>query len=633
MTVSTTTITGSVVLADDEAAQRYSLIFKLSGFDTDSVAESVVGPEERIVDIAEDGTFTIGLWSNADGVRDTVYSVSLLVRNVSNPRRVELGNIYVPTTGGPLDLYSLLAIDPPAGADVDDYIVYLASSVTAASGSASDAAASATEAGAARDEAVVSETNAAASAAAATAAVDDYANHNIDEFDDLPLVTASDVAVGGVVVARKSKEVFVRADDAANDYNLDYSGGVGVKWYAMQSTKRALNCLGIGQSNWRGVTTTTGGDLSIPGGALVWDNNIVAASITDGTQFQPMRIGDYPTNVFDGTDYKVVMPQAVIRELQKRTDYQIYMTSVAKGGHGIEAFIPDALRTANGWSLLSGDTDLSTHLFSNAAAALAAVERGSGFFDVVFIHQGERNMSEGDSISDYRQKLFVLINEMITQGLIHGTKTKIVFGGISDVNSRYPDHKAAITNMLNRSLRQVRYADSRALPLLGDNIHFDANGVDGMAVRMVDAMQSVGFEHMGSDDNGTIAIEVADAETGGNVASATVATTSRWQRSGRTITAFLEVTGIDTTGLTAGNDLWIRGLPFPAWANQPAEGSARVANMATGGGYITAFLGADKSGLRLARSVNSAGGYYLKVSDLTSGSAAFRIGITYVTDT
>ena len=533
----------------------------------------------------------------------------------------------------------------------------LYASATAANVSADAAAASELAAGLSEVNAGASETASAASAAAsdasavasavsAAAALVDagraevardeavlYGGVEIVEFSDLATVTAAQVAVGGVVYERTLGQTFIRAPDAATDSNYDYSGGVGVKWYGQGDVKKPLAILTIGQSNMRGVTTTVGGDISSPVGPMSWGNDISAGTLTDGTAFARMRNGTFPSNVFDGSDFKITLPVALMRILQQETDSPIYNLTVAKGGHGIEAFIPDAVRVANGWSLLSGDTDLSVHLFSNAAAALAAIPQGSGYFDVVFVHQGERNMLEGDTVSDYRQKLFALLNEMILQGLIHGTKTKIVFGGIAEVNSRYADHKVAITTSLSSALRQVRYADSKALPLLGDNIHFTANGVDGMAVRMVDAMNTVGFQSMGSDDNDPMTIEVADAETGGNVGVATASVNTRVHRTGGMVTAFIELTNIDTTGMTAGNDVWFRGLNYPCRLNQPAEGSVRVANVNVSTGYATAFLGAGKSAIRLARSVSSAGGYFLRVSDLTSGTAAVRIGITYSIDT
>ena len=501
------------------------------------------------------------------------------------------------------------------GGSINGYLTDAQTAATSAAASASSALADANRAETAAFEASL------------------YDGAEIDTFSDLASVTSSQVAVGGIVYERELGQTFIRAPDSATDSNYNYSSGIGVKWYGQGDVKKPLAIMTIGQSNMRGVTTTVGGDISSPVGPMSWGNDISAGILDDGTAFARMRNGTFPSNVFDGVDFKITLPVALMRILQQETDSPIYNLTVAKGGHGIEAFIPDAVRVTNGWSLLSGDTDLSVHLFSNAAAALAAIPEGSGYFDVVFVHQGERNMLEGDTVSEYRQKLFALFNEMILQGLIHGTKTKIVFGGIAEVNSRYADHKASITTSLSSALRQVRYADSKALPLLGDNIHFTANGIDGMAVRMVDAMGTAGFQSMGSDDNDPMTIEVADAETGGNVGVATASVNTRVHRTGGTVTAFIELTNIDTTGMTAGNDVWFRGLNYPCRLNQPAEGSVRVANINVSTGYATAFLGAGKSAIRLARSVSNAGGYYLKVSDLTSGTASVRIGITYSIDT
>jgi len=60
---------------------------------------------------------------------------------------------------------------------------------------------------------------------------------------------------------------------------------------------------------------------------------------------------------------------------------------------------------------------------------------------------------------------------------------------------------------------------------------------------------------------GTWTPVIADAETGGNTLSA-AATYGKYTKIGNMVTAWCSFVNINTTGATAGNTIWIRGLPF-----------------------------------------------------------------------
>lgn len=123
---------------------------------------------------------------------------------------------------------------------------------------------------------------------------------------------------------------------------------------------------------------------------------------------------------------------------------------------------------------------------------------------------------------------------------------------------------------------------------------------------------------------------VADAPSGGNVAGGVF--TGQYCKVGPLIVLSFRLTTIDTTGMTAGNPLYIRGLPvaMAAGTNNIVTGSLRVENIATGDKPVTPFGDDGDSALLLYVNNTGAASATLKVSDLTSGTAAIRGSIVYM---
>lgn len=125
--------------------------------------------------------------------------------------------------------------------------------------------------------------------------------------------------------------------------------------------------------------------------------------------------------------------------------------------------------------------------------------------------------------------------------------------------------------------------------------------------------------------HGSFTPEAADAQTGGNVASGTIAGT--FVAEGDMIHAVLTLGSIDTTGLTAGNQLWIRNLPFSVRAGSRAEGGVRLSNVIISSSPIFA-ANASTAG-RITFNVSGGANAFLIVSDLTSTTATIVISVSY----
>ena len=136
-------------------------------------------------------------------------------------------------------------------------------------------------------------------------------------------------------------------------------------------------------------------------------------------------------------------------------------------------------------------------------------------------------------------------------------------------------------------------------------------------------------------EEGTWTPEVADATTGGNTASGDF--DGYYTRVGNLIYLQASLTNIDTTGMTGGNNLYIRDIPFLARSqNNTQRHTAAVETTFTTytGSNLVATLQDNTRYLRI-HVQNNTGGVAndpLQVNALTSGSADIRVSVWYITN-
>jgi hypothetical protein len=125
-----------------------------------------------------------------------------------------------------------------------------------------------------------------------------------------------------------------------------------------------------------------------------------------------------------------------------------------------------------------------------------------------------------------------------------------------------------------------------------------------------------------------------DAPTAGNQASAVTVSKGWYERRGTTVEVWGRLSGINTTGMTAGNGLYIRGLPFAAATDAADDaygihiGSCRLLNC-TFSGYVVPVINNTTSYVRLFEVVSTTAGSGLIISDLTSTTADIMLHVTY----
>ena len=124
-----------------------------------------------------------------------------------------------------------------------------------------------------------------------------------------------------------------------------------------------------------------------------------------------------------------------------------------------------------------------------------------------------------------------------------------------------------------------------------------------------------------------LSIVLADAATGGNVATFTKVS-ARATRIGREVTVYLNLQDINTAGMTAGNTLFIRGMPYVAGITT-FGGAGRYENI-TFATPPTFQASAGQSYVTLVISNSGGAASNITVAALTSGTADIRGSFSYI---
>lgn len=144
-------------------------------------------------------------------------------------------------------------------------------------------------------------------------------------------------------------------------------------------------------------------------------------------------------------------------------------------------------------------------------------------------------------------------------------------------------------------------------------------GIDFSATSDATGMTS---ELLNDYEEGTWTPVAADAATGGN-ASDTVGT-GKYTKVGRMVTVSGSLININTTGLTAGNSLYIRGFPFSTTGIY--TGAVDLRDITFTDYPITFMTG---SSLRLFEHTSGGGITAITVSDLTAATSDIYFSLTY----
>lgn len=122
----------------------------------------------------------------------------------------------------------------------------------------------------------------------------------------------------------------------------------------------------------------------------------------------------------------------------------------------------------------------------------------------------------------------------------------------------------------------------------------------------------------------------ADAASGGNIGSHSgAANFQTFQRRGNRIAVQGNLSNVDTTGLTAGNQIFVQGLPYISSGNTLTFGTFEPRSITLSGHQSEAFIGSNVTAVQFRNTVSAANQTNIIVSDLISGSADLQFEIEY----
>lgn len=176
-----------------------------------------------------------------------------------------------------------------------------------------------------------------------------------------------------------------------------------------------------------------------------------------------------------------------------------------------------------------------------------------------------------------------------------------------------------VGNPASRTGDQTIVAGNLVIGTAGKGIDFSADpSAAGMTSELLDDYEE-----------GTFTPVIADASTGGNTGTAEF-TFARYTRIGRMVYFNFNIVNANRTGLTAGNTLFVRGLPFAAgnWCNGFSNMTA-VTNFTYAGTTVNGEILAGSTNFRFFDVRSATGGTLLTVAAILSGSSNIYVNGSY----
>jgi hypothetical protein len=132
-------------------------------------------------------------------------------------------------------------------------------------------------------------------------------------------------------------------------------------------------------------------------------------------------------------------------------------------------------------------------------------------------------------------------------------------------------------------------------------------------------------------EEGTWTPILADAETGGNTAASYAANQGTYTKIGNLVRVRCNITFPVTTGMTGGNQAFIRGLPFTTNSTYQAEGAVYLRDITFPGGrtFASVWVNTGKTVAQIAIQGSGISESYMLVSEIASGTALTNFTLTY----
>jgi hypothetical protein len=251
-------------------------------------------------------------------------------------------------------------------------------------------------------------------------------------------------------------------------------------------------------------------------------------------------------------------------------------------------------------------------------------------------------------------------NAYIQVGAAASSSAGILFGTSSAAARSYMEFSSATTDfdtfdLVIATSNRLSYNPATGLwTVSGTNITLDAattvtiDGdtsvqIDGGSAQLflngsavditgrIDADDGISFDEgsntLSSYEDGTFSCVIADAATGGNTSSTTP--DAYYVKVGPLVTVLIEASNIDTTGMTAGNDLYFRGLPHSGDGTYNGSGSISSSQLTFTGNVAPFLTNATPTTFRLIESSSASGTDFVTVGEISTGVSDLYITFTY----
>jgi hypothetical protein len=144
------------------------------------------------------------------------------------------------------------------------------------------------------------------------------------------------------------------------------------------------------------------------------------------------------------------------------------------------------------------------------------------------------------------------------------------------------------------------------------------------------ATAGTGTSELFSDyEEGVWSPVISDASTGGNTGTCTILNAT-YTKVGRQVTVQALITTLNTTGMSAGNILFLQGLPFAA--SDYAQGNFYTYRVSRDASTVSSSVGVSATStvlFRLYTTSSATTDAFIRVSDLVSGTSEIALTLTY----
>ena len=210
-----------------------------------------------------------------------------------------------------------------------------------------------------------------------------------------------------------------------------------------------------------------------------------------------------------------------------------------------------------------------------------------------------------------------------------GTANTILTGGLNTELGLWANSSLVIATGAS-ALQRLRVEAAGDVTVSTGNVVMatSGKGIDFSAT--ANSSGTMTSELLNDYEEGTWTPVVADASTGGNVGTCTI-NSATYTKIGRQVSIQCDLRSITTTGMTGGNNLFIRGLPFASVKG--GNGSFytyRVGrNASTVSSAVTVEHGVSHAFLSLFTTSSANTNLSILVSDITSGTSELALSVTY----